>query len=266
MCVDYRGLNKVTIKNRFPLPLISGLLNQLDQAKIYTKIDLREAYNLVRVKEGDEWKTAFRTRYGHVQYLVMLFGLTNVPAIFQHLMNDIFREFLDNFVVCYLDNILNYSKYIKQHKEHVRLVLGKLQSAGLYAKLEKCNFHQSQVQFLGYIVSCNSISMDQKKIQAVLGWTTPKTVRDIQCFFGFANFYRIFIKKYSKIAAPLTWLTCKDKLDWNSDVKKAFQLLKIAFTTTPVLVYSDFSKPFFMKTDAFDFALGVVFAMEKNYI
>ena len=119
MCVDYRGLNKVTIKNRYPLPLISGLLNQLGQAKIYTKIDLRGAYNLVRVKEGDEWKTAFRTRYDHFEYLVMSFGLTNAPTIFQHLMNDIFREFLDNFVVCYLDDILISSKDIKQHEEHV---------------------------------------------------------------------------------------------------------------------------------------------------
>ena len=163
MCVDYRGLNKVTIKNRYPLPLISELLNQLGQAKIYTKIDLRGAYNLVRVKEGDECKTAFRTRYGHFEYFVMPFGLTNAPAIFQHLMNNIFREFL-NFVVCYLDDILIYSRDIKQHEEHVRLVLDKLRNVDLYAKLKKCNFHQSQVKFLGYIVSCDCISMDQKKI------------------------------------------------------------------------------------------------------
>ena len=169
MCVDCRGLNKVTIKNRYPLPLISELLNQLGQANIYTKIDLQGAYNLVRVKKGDEWKTAFRTRYDHFEYLIMPFGLTNAPTIFQHLMNNIFREFLDNFVVCYLNDILIYSKDIKEHKEHVRLVLDKLRSAGLYAKLEKCNFHQSQVEFLRYIVSCDGISMDQKKIQAVLG-------------------------------------------------------------------------------------------------
>ena len=212
----------------------------------------------MRVKEGDEWKTAFQTKYGHFEYLVMPFGLTNAPTIFQHLMNDIFREFLDNFVVCYLDDILICSKDIKQHEEHVRLVLDKLCSADLYAKLKKCNFHQSQVEFLGYIVSCDGISMDQKKIQAFLGWAIPKTVRDVQCFFGFANFYQIFIKNYSKIAAPLTWLTCKDKLDWNSDAEKAFQLLKTAFTTAPVLVHPDFSKPFFMETDASNFALGAV--------
>ena len=156
-CVDYQGFNKVTIKNRYPLLQISGLLNQLGQAKIYTKIDLRGAYNLVRIEEGDEWKINFWTRYGHFEYFVMPFGLTNAPEIFQHLMNDIFREFLDNFIVCYLDDILIYSKDIKQHEEHVRLVFDKLRSAGLYAKLEKCNFHQSQVEFLGYIVSCDGI-------------------------------------------------------------------------------------------------------------
>ena len=188
----------------------------------------------------------------------MPFGLTNAPTIFQHLMNNIFREFLDNFVVCYLDDILIYSKDIKQHEEHVRLVLDKLRNAGLYAKLEKCNFDQFQVEFLGYIVSCDGISVDQKKIQAVLGWAIPKMVCDVQCFLGFANFYQIFVKNYSKITAPLTWLTCKDKLDWNFDAEKAFQLLKAAFTTAHVLVHPDFSKPFFMETDASDFALGAV--------
>ena len=133
----------------------------------------------MRVKEGDEWKTDFRTRYGHFEYFVMPFGLTNAPTIFLHLMNDIFQEFLDNFVVCYLDDILIYFKDLKQHEEHFRLVLDKLHKAGLNAKLEKCNFHQSQVEFLGYIVSCDGISMDQKKIQAVLGWATPKMVRDV---------------------------------------------------------------------------------------
>jgi hypothetical protein len=142
MCVDYRGLNKVTIKNRYPLPLISGLLDQLGQAKIYTKLDLRGAYNLVCIKEGDEWKTAFRTRYEHFEYNVMPFGLTNAPTVFQHLMNDVFQEFLDDFVVCYLDDILVFSKNEEKHINHVRLVLGKLRTAGLYAKLEKCIFHQ----------------------------------------------------------------------------------------------------------------------------
>jgi hypothetical protein len=141
MCVDYCGLNKVTIKNRYPLLLILGLLDQLGQAKIHTKIDLRGVYNLVCIKEGDEWKTVFWIKYGHFEYNVMPFGLTNTPTIFQHLMNDVFREFLDNFVVCYLDDILVFSKNKEEHINHVQLVLEKLRTAGLYAKLEKCVFH-----------------------------------------------------------------------------------------------------------------------------
>ena len=165
ICVDYRGLNKITVKNRYPLPLISGLFDQLSQTKIYTKIDLQGAYNLVRIKAGDEWKTAFRTRYGYFEYNVMPFGLTNALAIFQHLMNDVFREFLDYFVVVYLNDILVFSKNEKNHKNHVQLVLEKLRSAGLYAKLEKCVFHQPQVEFLGYIISGEGLPWTLKRLK-----------------------------------------------------------------------------------------------------
>ena len=203
MCMDYRGLNKITVKNRYPLPLISRLSDQLNQAKIYTKIDFQGAYNLVRIKVGDEWKIAFRRRYGHFEYNVMPFGLTNAPTIFQHLMNDVFHEFFDHFVVVYLGDILVFSKNEKDHENHVQLVLEKLRSAGLYAKLEKCVFHQPQVEFLDYIISGEGLSMDPKKIEVIISWKIPSTVRDVQCFLSFANFYRIFIQNYSKIAAPL---------------------------------------------------------------
>jgi len=156
------------------------------------------AYNLLRIKEREEWKIAFWTRYGHFEYNVMPFGLTNGLAFFQHLMNDIFQKNLYDFVVVYLDDILIYSKDEKQHEKHVKLVLEKLRSVGLYAKLEKCVFHTSKVEFLGYIVSNIGILMDSKKIQVVLDLATPRTVRDVQCFLGFANFYRMFIKKLFK--------------------------------------------------------------------
>ena len=258
MCVDYRGLNKVTKKNRYPLPLISSLLEQLGSAKIFTKIDLRGAYNLVRIKEGDEWKTAFRTRYGHFEYNVMPFGLTNAPAVFQHMMNDIFREYLDDFIVIYLDDILIFSKNQDEHERHVRLVLEKLRERGLYAKLEKCMFHQLETEFLGYIATTKGLKMDSKKVEAIMGWEVPKTVRDVQCFLGFANFYRVFIKNYSQIATPLPRLTCKDKLEWGPSAQKAFEDLKTAFTTAPILVHPDFRKAFYLETDASDFALGAV--------
>jgi hypothetical protein len=170
---------QVTKKNRYPLSLILGLLEQLGSAKIFTKIDLKDAYNLVQVKEGDEWKTTFRTRYGHFEYSVISFGLTNVPAVFQHMMNDIFREYLDHFVVIYLDDILIYSKNEEEHEHHVHLVLKKLRERGLYAKQDKCLFHQSMVEFLGYIVSGNGISIDRKKIQTIVDWIAPSSVRDV---------------------------------------------------------------------------------------
>jgi len=174
------------------------------------------------------------------------------------LMNDVFREFLDDFVVCYLDDILVFSKNEEEHINHVRLVLEKLRTVGLYAKLEKCVFHQPQVKFLGYIISREGLSMDPKKIRTVTEWKKSATVRDIQCFLGFANFYRIFIRNYSKITAPLTRLTRKDKLEWNAEADQAFETLKKAFTTAPILTHPDFQKLFFLETDASDFALGAI--------
>ena len=173
MVMDYRGLNKVTIRNRYALPLISSLLERLSGVKYFTKLDLRGAYNLVRIRPGDEWKTAFRTRYGHFEYTVMPFGLTNAPTVFQHMANDIFRDFLDIFIIVYLDDILIYSKTQEEHEIHVRQVLQRLREYGLYAKLEKCSFDQCQVEFLGYIVSSNGISMDPSKVQKILDWQTP---------------------------------------------------------------------------------------------
>jgi hypothetical protein len=188
----------------------------------------------------------------------MPFGLTNAPAIFQHLMNDVFQKFLNDFVVCYLDDILVFSKNEEEHINHVRLVLEKLRTVGLYAKLEKCVFHQLQVEFLGYIIFGEGISMDPKKIRTVTEWKKSATVRDVQCFFGFANFYRIFIRNYSKIAAPLTRLTRKNKFEWNAEAYQAFETLKKVFTTTPILTHPNFQKSFFLKTNASDFALGAV--------
>jgi hypothetical protein len=250
LCVDYRGLNALTIRNRYPLPLISQLLDQLSQAKIFTKIDLRGAYNLVRIKEGDEWKTAFRTRYGHFEYLVMPFGLTNAPAVFQHMMNDIFRPYLDQFVIVYLDDVLIFSKNPEEHEKHVKLVLEKLREVGLYAKLEKCQFDKDTVEFLGYVVSPSGISMDKAKVETLLAWKTPESLRDVQCFLGFANFYRAFIKNYSTIAAPLIALTHKDKpFEWNDGAQRSFEELKRLFTSAPILAHADPSRPFVVETD-----------------
>ena len=259
LCVDYRGLNKVTIRNRYPLPLIPELLDRLRTGRVFSKIDLRGAYNLVRIRPGDEWKTTFRTRYGLFEYRVMPFGLTNAPAVFQHMMNDIFREYLDQFMVAYLDDILIYSPDPNTHEQHVRLVLSKLREYGLYAKFEKCAFERPSVEFLGYIVSPNGISMDQKKVVAIQEWQPPTRVRDVQSFLGFANFYRRFIKGFSSIAQPLVALTRKDKpFRWTPVEQTAFESLKTAFMSAPILLHPDPTKPFIVETDASDFAIGAI--------
>jgi hypothetical protein len=259
MVVDYRGLNKVMVRNRYALPLIPSLLERLSGAKYFTKLDLRGAYNLVRIRPGDEWKTAFRTRYGHFEYTVMPFGLTNAPAVFQHMANDIFRDFLDVFTIVYLDDILIYSRTQEEHDTHVRQVLHRLREYGLYAKLEKCCFDRDQVEFLGYVVTPKGISMDPKKVQTILDWKTPCSVRDVQCFLGFANFYRKFIKNYSKVILPLTELTQKNQsFLWTTSASNAFDKLKQAFTSAPILIHVDLEKPFFIEADASDYALGSI--------
>ena len=209
LVVDYCTLNRLTVKNRCPLPLISEILDRLRKAKRFTKIDLRAAYNLIRIALGQEWKTAFRTRYWHFQYLVMPFGLTNAPATFQSYINAALREYLDEFCTAYLDDILIYSDSPEDHTRHVRLVLQKLREHGLYASLEKCQFLVEEVNFLGYVISPAGISMENDRIATIADWPVPKSVHDIQVFLGFCNFYCRFIKAYSHIVLPITTLLRK---------------------------------------------------------
>ncbi|KAJ8324255.1 hypothetical protein O5D80_8742 [Batrachochytrium dendrobatidis] len=259
LCVDYRSINNITIKNRYPLPLINEMLDRLQGSQVYTKLDLRGAYNLLRIRAGDEWKTAFRTRYGHFEYKVMPFGLTNAPATFQHFINDVLRNELDQFAIAYLDDILIYSKSEKEHLDHVRTVLKRLHESQLYCKLEKCEFSKDRISFLGYVISPKGIEMEREKLTAVLDWPQPKSLTDLRSFIGFANFYRRFIDGYSKIAAPLTQLFKKSKVfEWTPDANNAFQMLKNAFVSDPTLVHADTTRPFIIESDASDFAIGCV--------
>jgi transposase InsO family protein len=258
-CVDYRALNEMTIKNRYPLPLINDLLDKLQGAKVFTKLDLRGAYNLLRMKPGEEWKTAFRSRFGHYEYLVMPFGLTNAPAIFQGMMQDIFRDMLDIYVIIYLDDILIFSPDLETHEQHVKSVLERLRTFGLYCKLEKCYFDQTAVSYLGMDITANGIQMSNDKIQTIQDWTAPTTVKQVQSFLGYTNFYRKFIKNYSAIARPLTDLTKKGMdFTWNNATSEAFTTLKTAITSAPVLRHPDPRLPFIVETDASDFAIGAV--------
>src|ERR1700720_406619 len=230
LCVDFRGLNKITKKDRYPLPLIMDLLDSPGKARIYTKIDLQHAYHLVHIAKGDEWKTAFWTCYGSFEWKVMPFGLTNAPAAFQHFMNDIFADMVDGCVIIYLDDILVYSDNIDQHRTHIREVLRWLHKHGLYAGAHKCSFHQDTVEYLGYILSPSGLTMDPAKVQTIQDWPEPHKIKEIQSFLGFANFYRRFIHAYSDIVIPLTWLTHKDtKWDFSEKCRKVFNDLKTAF-------------------------------------
>ena len=235
-CVDYRALNAITIKNRYPLPLIQETLNRLSKARYYTKLDLIHAFNRLRIAKGDEWLTAFRTRYGLFEYLVTPFGLANAPSSFQHFVNDTLRPYLDVFCTAYIDDILVYSNNLAEHRKHVDLVLEALKGAGLQLDVDKCEFHKTEVLYLGLVISTDGVRMDPKKIEAIINWQEPKNVKDVRAFIGFANFYRRFIDNFSALVLPLVALTRKDKaFIFDKECKKAFAYLKVMFTTVPVL-------------------------------
>ena len=265
MCIDYRALNKQTIKNRYPLPRTDELLDQLHGAKVFSKIDLQSGYHQVRVKDSDIEKTAFRTRYGHYEFKVLPFGLTNAPATFMSFMNEVLRPYLDQFVVVFLDDILIYSKNQDEHMEHLRLVLEKLREHHLFAKQSKCAFLLEEVEFLGHVVSSQGIKMDAAKVKAVADWPQPASVRDVRSFLGLIGYYRRFIQDFSRLAAPLTELTRKDiNFYWSSEHAAAFNALKAAIQTAPVLATPDPTKPFILYTDASIMATGAVLLQPDN--
>ncbi len=229
-CIDYRGLNNITVKNTYPLPLMSSAFERLQGASIFTKLDLRNAYHLVRIREGDEWKTAFNTPRGHFEYLVMPFGLSNSPAVFQALVNDVLRDMVDQFIYVYLDDILIFSSSLQEHVQHVRRVLQRLLENGLFVKAEKCAFHAQSVPFLGFIVSPEGVRMDPDRVKAVVNWPTPDSRKALLRFLGFANFYRRFIRNFSQLAAPLTALTStKMTFRWSNAAEAAFTKLPPAY-------------------------------------
>ncbi|KAK3559209.1 hypothetical protein QTP86_005190 [Hemibagrus guttatus] len=205
-CIDYWALNRITLKFRYPLPLVPVALEHLRGVTIFTKLDLRSAYNLIRIREGDEWKTAFVTPTGHYEYLVMPYGLANARSMFQDFIHEVLREFLHRFILVYIDDILIYSWNLAEHRHHVAEVLECLREFQLFLKAEKCSFHQPSVQFLGYKIDSSGIQMDEGKVTAIRNWPATTTVKELQRFLGSANFYRRFIQNYSSIANPLTSL------------------------------------------------------------
>ncbi|WVZ76335.1 hypothetical protein U9M48_024318 [Paspalum notatum var. saurae] len=267
LCVDYRPLNAVTIKNKYPLPHIDILFDQLAGAKVFSKIDLRSGYYQIKIREEDIPKTAFSTRYGLYEYLVMSFGLTNAPAFFMYMMNSVFMNGLDKFVVVFIDDILVYSKNEEEHEEHLRTVLTRLREHQLYAKFSKCAFWLREVSFLGHILSEKGVAVDPSKVEDVLNWKQPETVTEIRSFLGLAGYYRRFIKDFSKTAKPMTSLTKKNaKYLWDTKCEEAFTSLKKSLTSAPVLAQPDVTKPFDVYCDASGNGLGCVLMQEGRVI
>lgn len=267
-CVDYRGLNKVTKRDSYPIPVMSWLLNQLKGCTRFAKIDLKAAFNLLRVAEGDEWKTAFRTPWGLFEYLVMPFGLANAPACFQRFIQWVLREYLDVFCFVYLEDILIFSKSDEEHMEHIEKIFSALSEHKLTASAEKCAFFQTSVVFLGFVISVTGISMDPKKLSTIADWPYPKNLSDLQRFLGFTNFYRRFIPSFSGIAGPLTALT-GNKVNTNlgleyKEARHSFLTLKKLFCKAPFLLHFDFNLPRILQVDSSGYAFSGILSQRNE--
>ena len=257
--IDYRQLNRVTIKNRYPLSRINDLFDQLRGARVYSKIDLRIGYHQLRVREADIPKTTFRMWYEHFEFTVMPFGLTNAQAAFMDLMNRAFQPYLDQFVVVFVNDILIYSQSEVENEDHLRIVLQLLRDHQLYAKFSKCEFWLTEVGFLGHVVSASGMSVDPRKVEAVMSWEKLKSVFEIHSFLGLARYYMRFIDDFSRLAAPMTRLTRKEvKFVWDDSCERAFQELKRRLTSAPILIVLERGQRYTVYCDASKDGLGCV--------
>ena len=266
-CVDYRGLNAITKKDRYPLPLIEETLRSLSKAKWLTKLDVIAAFHKVRIEDGDEWKTAFRTRYGLYEWLVTPFGLTGAPATFQRYINHTLREFLDEFCSAYIDDILIYSSgSLADHRKKVKQVLARLRDAGLQIDIDKCEFEATSVKYLGFIVEAGKgIRVDPEKVRAIQEWEAPRSARAVRSFLGFANYYRQFVPRFSNIASPLTALTKKDAaFAWSNECQAAFEELKLRLISAPILAQWDPDRETVVETDSSGYVTGGALAQRGD--
>jgi hypothetical protein len=265
-CIDYRALNDLTIKDKYPILVIDELLNELHGAKIFFMLDLRVGYHQIRVHKDDIPNTAFRIHEGHYEFVVMPFGLTNAPATFQGLMNDLFRPHLWKFILVFFDDILVHSKSWKDHLSHLHTVLTILSTNSLFAKESKCRFGVTSVDYLGHVISEQGVSVDPSKIIVVLEWPTPTIIKGVRGFLGLAGYYQKFIRNFGAIVASLNQLLSKDGFKWNDMAEKAFNDLKQALTSPPVLALPDFTQPFIIECDACGIGIGVVLSQNNHPI
>jgi hypothetical protein len=256
--VDYRALNECTVKDKFAIPVVEELLDELHGARVFTKLDLRSGYHQVRVHQDDVEKTAFRTHHGHFEFMVMPFGLSNAPATFQALMNLVLWPFLRRCVLVFFDDILVYSSSWTEHLQHLRAILEVLRSHHLHVKQSKCSFATPSVAYLGHVISSDGVAMDNDKVEAVASWPQPRSARGLRGFLGLVGYYRRFINDFGAIAAPLTQLLKKDAFLWSEAAATAFAALKQALTEAPVLHLPDFSQDFMVDCNASGTGFGAV--------
>jgi len=258
LCVDYRALNNITIKNSYSLSLIAELQNKLQSAQWFTKFNILKTFNQIWIKEEDEWKTVFHTQLKHYEYLIMSFNLINASVMLQIFMNNVLQRYLNQFIIVYLNDILVYSKIKKAYVQHVKKVLQTLKKVDLHIKSEKSEFHVQSVQFLKFIVTSQNLRMNLKKIKAVTTWSTSKSKIEVQFFLEFANFYRCFIKKYFRIISSLTNLTRKNiSFVWTEKAEEAFKKLKKLFISQSVLIMFESEKLITLEINASDEAIKV---------